>query len=232
MKQLVTKGIVLKRTNFGEADRIITVLTSDQGKIRLVAKGVRRIKSKLAGGIELLSINDTTYMPGKGDLGTLISARLVTNFGHIVTSVDRTMYAYEVLKLIDRTTEDSPEPEYFQLLSASLQGLDAEDLNLDWVRLWLQLQLLILSGHGPNLQTDASGQGLSETATFTFSFEDMAFVQHSAGGFDARAIKLLRLTERAGTPLVLGKVSGAEPLLAPLVQLTKTMLLEHGHRLG
>lgn len=232
MKQFATKGIVLRRTNFGEADRIITVLTHDQGKIRLVAKGVRRIKSKLAGGIELLSINDLTYMPGKGDLGTLISARLVTNFGHIVTDVDRTMYTYEVLKLIDRTTEDSPEPEYFQLLAAVLQGIDAADLDLGWVRLWFNLQLLILSGHGPNLQTDANGGELDAQSKFTFSFEEMSFTPHSAGVFDARSVKLLRLTERAASPLLLGRISGGQELLAPLVQLTRTMLMEHGHKVA
>ncbi len=232
MKQLVTKGIILRRTNFGEADRIITVLTNNQGKIRLVAKGVRRIKSKLAGGIELLSVNDITYMPGKGDLGTLVSARVVSNFGKIITDVDRTMYTYEVLKQIDRTTEDSSEPEYFQLLLASLQGIDTMDLSLDWVRLWFNLQMLILSGHAPNLQTDAGGGELDAQSKFTFSFEDMAFTPHSAGVFDARSVKLLRLAERAASPLLLGRVAGAESLLPSLVQLTRAMLMEHGHRVA
>jgi len=82
MKQLVARAIVLSRTDFGEADRIITLLTPDQGKVRLVARGVRRAKSKIAGGIELFSISDITYMTGKGDLGTLISARLDRHYGN------------------------------------------------------------------------------------------------------------------------------------------------------
>ena len=47
MKQVVTKAIVLARTNYGEADRIVSVLTADKGKVRLLAKGVRKIKSKM-----------------------------------------------------------------------------------------------------------------------------------------------------------------------------------------
>lgn len=232
MKQLVTKGIILRRTNYAEADRIITVLTNDQGKIRLVAKGVRRIKSKLAGGIELMSINDLTYLPGKGDLGTLISARVLTNFGQIVTNVERTMYAYEVLKLIDRVTEDSPEPMYFSLLAAALQGIDSAAVDLGWIRLWLSIQLLIVGGHGPNLEVDANGEPLEPTANFTFNFEDMAFIPHDAGSFDARSIKLLRLAERAQSPLLLSRVSGGRELLDPLVMLTRTMLAEQGYRVA
>lgn len=232
MKQIVTKGIVLKRTNFGEADRIITVLTNDQGKIRLVAKGVRRIKSKLAGGIELFSVNDITYMPGKGDLGTLISARLSANYGHIITDVNRTMYTYEVLKLLDRTTEDSSESEYFELLRVTLHAIDQPGLLIDWVRLWLNMHLLIVGGHGPNLQVETSGDDLGEDSRFNFSFEDMAFVLHPAGVFDPRSIKLLRLTGRTASPLPLARVTGGELLLPPLVQLTRTMLVEHGYKVA
>lgn len=48
--QQVTDAIILTRTDYGEADRIITLLTPGHGKLRLIAKGVRRIRSKLAGG--------------------------------------------------------------------------------------------------------------------------------------------------------------------------------------
>ena len=57
MKQLVTEVIILARTDYGEADRILTVLSPEYGKLRLLAKGVRRVKSKLAGGIELFSVS-------------------------------------------------------------------------------------------------------------------------------------------------------------------------------
>jgi len=121
MKQVVTKGIILARTDFGEADRIITVLTPE-GKVRLMAKGVRRIKSKLAGGIELFSISYITYIPGKGDVSTLISTRLDTYFSTIVSDINRTMFGYDVLKLINRATEDLAGNEYFELLGVYFSG--------------------------------------------------------------------------------------------------------------
>ena len=229
MRQIVTKGVILRRTNFGEADRIITVLTVDQGKIRLVAKGVRRIKSKLAGGIELLSLNDLTYMPGKGDLGTLISARLIKNFGNIVTNVDRTMYAYDVLKLLDKATEDSADSAYYVTSVYVLDAINELDVSLDWIRLWLNIRLLSISGHEPNLKTSRSGEALQAGDSFTFSFDDMTFEPHPAGVFNAKAVKLLRLARDARSPRQLAQITDAHTLLPSLVQLTRTMLEEYTH---
>jgi DNA repair protein RecO len=68
--QIVTKGIVLSRRDYQEADRILSVLTPDNGKVSLIAKGVRKPKSKLAGGIELFSVSQLTYLPSHNDLKT------------------------------------------------------------------------------------------------------------------------------------------------------------------
>jgi len=68
MRGFKTEGIVLKRRNFGEADRILTVFTKDRGKISVLAKGVRRITSRRAGNVELLNrvsifLHQTRGMP-------------------------------------------------------------------------------------------------------------------------------------------------------------------------
>ncbi|MDB5181251.1 MAG: repair protein RecO, partial [Candidatus Saccharibacteria bacterium] len=113
MKQITTTAIILSRTDFGEADRILTLLTPDHGKLRLIAKGVRRIKSKLAGGIELFSVSDIVYIKGRGDIGTLISTRLIRHYGKIVSDVTRTMLGYDLIKMLNKATEDEPEDDYF-----------------------------------------------------------------------------------------------------------------------
>lgn len=227
MRQQTTKGIILTRIKYGEADRIITVLTPDQGKVRLLAKGVRKIKSRLAGGIELFSVNDISYIVGKGDLGTLTSSRAISNFDQIVKDVDRTMYAYEILKSMNKVTEDSPEEGYFDLLQRTLAGINQADLALDLIRLWFYLHLLELSGFSPNLTSDDTGKILSPETEFTFSFDDMAFLEHPSGPFSARHIKLLRLALQASSPARLQNVQNAEDILSPLVQLTKAMTAQH-----
>jgi DNA repair protein RecO (recombination protein O) len=68
MRQISTEGIILKRINFSEADRILTVLTSNNGQVSMLAKGVRKSKSKLAGGLEIFSVSEINYIDGKSDL--------------------------------------------------------------------------------------------------------------------------------------------------------------------
>src|SRR5688572_3433628 len=136
MNQLVTEGIILSRTDYGEADRIITLLTPEHGKLRLMAKGVRRVKSKLAGGIELFSVSTITFVKGRGDIGTLVSTRLVKHYGRIVEDLDRTMLGYELIKQLNKVTEDHPEPAYFELLQQTFEALNDPGVPLGLIRFW------------------------------------------------------------------------------------------------
>ena len=65
-----TEAVVLRSIRYGEADRIITFITPDRGKVKGIAKGVRKQKSKLAGGIELFSVSDISFIPGRRDIDT------------------------------------------------------------------------------------------------------------------------------------------------------------------
>lgn len=67
MKTVRSQAIVLRRTNYGEADRILQLLTPD-GRRSVMARGVRKEKSKLAGGIELFAVSDVVIGEGKGSL--------------------------------------------------------------------------------------------------------------------------------------------------------------------
>ena len=224
MSQIVTTGVVLSRTDFQEADRIITVLTPDHGKIRLIAKGVRKVKSKLAGGIELFSISEFTYITGKAEIGTLISSRLKVHYGKIVTDVDRTMLGYEFLKRTNKVTEDAAGAEYFDLLAASLSALDDVNLPINIVEFWFTMQLLNISGHAPNLRVDGAGNKLENDQTYDFEYEAMAFAPDPNGMFLANHIKLLSLGIRANQPAIIAKVQGVTGLLPDLLVLAKTVL--------
>lgn len=222
MNQVVTEGIVLSRTNFGEADRIITMLTPDQGKVRLMAKGVRKIKSKLAGGIELFSVSQISFIPGRGDIHTLISTRLQKNFGTIVQDITRTMLGYELLKRINRATEDATEPQYFTLLQTTLQALD-EGVAEAPLELWFDAQLLKLAGYQPNLKTDTAGKRLDADKLYTFDFDNMAFTAAEQGMLTPDHIKLLRLAFGLEDPAPLGQITDAHTVIGPCAQLVSTM---------
>lgn len=193
MNQITTTGLVLSRLNFGEADRIITVLTPDNGKVKLIAKGVRKIKSKLAGGIELFGINSLTFIKGKSDIKTLTSSRLQAHFGNITANYDRTMAGYDVLKITNKVIQDNCGAEYYFLLLQTLTSLNKPDTDVSLVRCWFLARLLKLLGHIPNLSSDILGQKLEVGQKYDFSYADMGFVKHNNGSFGSNHIKILRL---------------------------------------
>lgn len=230
-QQQVTEAIVLARTDYGEADRIITLLTPENGKLRLMAKGVRRVKSKLAGGIELFSVSSITYIRGRRDIGTLVSARLVTHYGHIIENIDRTMLGYELIKQLHKATEDEPEAEYYQLLHEAFMALNDSAIDLDLIRLWFGAQLLRLAGHTPNLQTQADGTKLAADQRYEFSFDDGAFRSRpdGDGAFGADDIKFLRIVFAGNQPGVLNKVEGRDELVARSRQLVSFLVQQYIH---
>jgi DNA repair protein RecO (recombination protein O) len=227
VKQLVTKGIILSRTDYGEADRIVTLLTPDQGKLRLMARGVRKPKSRLAGGIELFSISDLTYMQGRGEIGTLISSRLIKHYGTIVRDITRVQLGYDLIKMLNRATEDQPEPDYFELLDQAFQALDDSQINVELIRLWFEARLLYLAGLSPNLHTDTSGDKLQTSATYNFDFDAMTFTTHTDGHFNASHIKTLRLLFSHHLPRTLNQVQGLPEQLPELTPLVRTMLTSY-----
>ncbi len=224
MKQIITTGIILSRTDYGEADRILTVLTPDHGKLRLMARGVRKVKSKLAGGIELFSTSHITFIQGKGELGTLISTRLIKHYGHIIDDIDRVQLGYELIKLLNRTTEDHPEKEYYRLMEHTFAALDDAKISTDLIRAWFSAQLLRQAGHAPNLKTDTNDRPLNAETAYNFDPEAMTFMPHGQGKYSAGHIKTLRLLFSAHPPTDITKVQGLDDLLADLSPLVRTML--------
>lgn len=212
MNQLVTEAIVLSRVNYGEADRILTLLTPDYGKIRVMAKGVRRVKSKLAGGIELFSVSEITFIKGKGDIGTLVSSRLITHHAGVVADISRTMLGYELIKQLNKATEDECGPEYFAVLEQVLIALAQPDVPPTLTELWFNAQMLRLAGHTPDLFTDSKGEKLATASAYAFSLDDMAFRPTDSGEFTVDHIKFLRLVFSGVTPGALLGIGSASEL--------------------
>jgi len=225
MNQLVTEAIVLGRTDYGEADRILTLLTPHYGKLSLMAKGVRRIKSKLAGGIELFSVSTITFVQGRGSVGTLVSSRLVTYYGNIVSNLDRTMLGYELIKQLNKITEDEPEEAYFDLLHHTFKVLNEVHIPLPLIRFWFNVQIIRLGGHSPNLHTDDEGHPLDASKTYNFNLEHMAFTAAAGTGrYHANHIKFLRLAFDGHPPERLMAIAGSEQLAESCAAITTDML--------
>lgn len=226
MKTIVTKAIILGRTDYGEADRILTLLTPDHGKLRLLAKGVRRVKSKMAGGIELFSVSEISFIKGRGEIGTLVSTRLITYYDRIVGDLDRTMLGYDLIKKLNKATEDQPEPEYFELLEQAFAALNDREVARQVITFWFAAQLLRLNGHTPNLQTDDLGNRLAADQRYSFNIEHMAFSPDSSeqgGVYGADHIKLLRLAFDGQLPKVIQHIKNIGDLLPVSDQLVQRL---------
>jgi len=192
MKSLRTQAIVLRRTNYGEADRIIQFLTP-QGRRAVMAKGVRREKSKLAGAVELFALSDVVIGQGKGELGIVTSARLIHFYRNILQDYDGMQFAYLALKFVARASEAVDEPEWFDVMLEVLIGLDSRQVTLPMVKLWFYLHYTRLLGDELSLTNDVGGHRLQAEVTYTYDVSEKGFRQSPRGELTSAHIKLLRL---------------------------------------
>ncbi len=145
-----TEAIVLRRTDFGEADRLLTVFTPEQGKLKLIAKGARKPTSRKSGHVELFSHSRFLVAVGR-DLDIITQAETLEPFLPLREDLLRTTYAYYVAELADAFTAERDENRpLFHLLHEALGWLcTAEDLAL--AARYYELHLLGLVGFQPQL---------------------------------------------------------------------------------
>lgn len=206
MRQQTSPAIVLRRTDYGEADRIVTFLTP-VGKIRAIVKGVRRSKSKMAGGIELFSENTITFMQTRGDLARIVSTRLETHWEGIVGDLQKMMFGYEAMKILDKRIEDDADRDYYDLLHATLEALSDNELSLSAVQTWFYCRLMILEGTQINTETDSEGTKFSSEMLYDFLPDTMSFQQSAFGRYKPDHIKLIRLLAQY-PPQIMKQVKG------------------------
>ena len=125
MRGFKTEGIVLKRRNFGEADRILTVFTKQRGKISVLAKGVRRITSRRAGNVELLNRVSIFLHQTKG-MPILTEAESLETYSTIKQDLKLSSVAFHILELVDKLTAENQEsPKLYQDLVEVLKRLES-----------------------------------------------------------------------------------------------------------
>lgn len=219
MKTTRTRAIVLRRTNYSEADRILDLLTPD-GRMSVMARGVRREKSKLAGGIELFAVCDVVVGTGKGDLGMLTSARAVTFYRHILQDYDRLQFGYEALAQVARASNTLDESEWYVIVAEVLAALDAVSVPLSLVQTWFYVRVAQLLGDELNTMRDYTGKRLESGKKYRYDTQEKGFAEDANGVIAAEHIKILRLV--AAKPLsVILQVGGMEEYLAECLDVAR-----------
>lgn len=145
-----TDAIILRRADFGEADRMLTVLSAERGKLRLLAKGVRKTTSRKAGHVELFML--TNMLVAKGRTWDIVSqADIIEPYRFLREDLDKTSRAYYLAELVDRFTEENdPNAPLFELLALTLAHLEHVDDPFIVLR-YFELHLLALAGFQPQL---------------------------------------------------------------------------------
>ena len=195
MSTYKTKGIVLKRSNFGEADRLLTIFTEKYGLIRVIAKGVKKPLSKLAGHIELFCLTDFLIVEGK-NLDLLTGAEIRKCFFNLRDNIAPTSKAFYLAEIVIRMLPESePHPNIFKLFDDVLENLNSQ--NSDLLVVYFEINILNELGYLPELHKCVGcGEKLKEQKNY-FNYETGGLVCEDCRGTGKKitdeTIKMLRL---------------------------------------
>ena len=150
-RTLKTEAIVLRQQEFGEADRMLTLVTPMLGKLRVLAKGVRRATSRKAGHVELFVRADMLLSKGR-DMHLVTQADTIAAHRPVRENLERSSYATYFAELLDRfTPEQESSPDLYQLFSSALGWL-SESAQPELTARYFEAQLLGLAGYQPELR--------------------------------------------------------------------------------
>lgn len=140
-----TQGIVLARRSFSEADRLVTLFSRDFGKVTLLAKGVKKPKSRKRGHIEVFNWVKFSARRSRS-IDLLLEVSSINSFSEIRQDLKKVAVAYFLLEAINRTTRESEQNEdLYQLLLRTLRRLTKEQ-HLRSLREDFIYELLVFGG--------------------------------------------------------------------------------------
>jgi DNA repair protein RecO (recombination protein O) len=178
-------ALVLRTTDWSETSRIATLWTREFGKVRVLAKGGRRLKSNFESALDLLTLCSIVFLrKSSGGLDLLTEAQVVERFPRLRTDLPALYAGYYVAELLSDWTEDfDPHPALFDEAHAALQAFGKEGVATGPRLARFELVLLQELGYRPALTTCAAcGEPLAETA------EGLVF-SPSAGGVLCRSCR-------------------------------------------
>jgi DNA repair protein RecO (recombination protein O) len=148
LRSYSSEGIILSRKNYGEADRILVVFTKSYGKLSLLCKGIRKIKSKKRGHLEIFSEIKFSAVEGKG-FDIMTEAETINDFSGVRINLNKISLAYYFCEVVNKIThEDNTQSLVFNHLSSALSDLEYET-ELKKLRLKFIYDLLTEMGYWP-----------------------------------------------------------------------------------
>ncbi len=231
-----TEAIVLRSMNLGEADRVLTVLTPRLGKLRVIAKGVRRTRSRIGGALEPFSDVQLVLAVGR-TWDVVTSSSLEDPHLGLRNDLHSTAAAWYVVELADRFCEGAADShEAFRLLAQALSAFDAgAEVSREVVARWFELALLDAMGFRPELSRCLECGAAIEPDGNAFSpvgggvlCPQCSHAAHGARPISPDALKVLRHLQRSALVGVirLRLTAGAHREVERLLHATVPSVLE------
>lgn len=151
IRSIRAEAVVLRHSDSGEADRLLTLYTREHGKVRAIAKGARKIASRKAGHLEPFTRVKLQLAKGR-DLFIVTQAETVDAYPSLRADLTLTGYAAYVLELLDRFVpdEETASPSLYRLLTETLSRLASDPIPWLTIRSY-EMRLLDLLGFRPQL---------------------------------------------------------------------------------
>jgi DNA repair protein RecO (recombination protein O) len=156
-------AIVLRRLDYGEADRILTLLTREHGKFAAIAKGARKSKTQSLSALDLFSRSQMMIAKGR-NLDVVAQVQRIGDVRNISGDLQRTAYAGLVAEVVDKVLEDRhPVDDVFELVVETLDRFNIPIRSVRADAAWFLMRILDLLGYAPQLLNCAGcGQPLPE----------------------------------------------------------------------
>lgn len=227
MKQYRDSGVVLRTWKLGEADRIVVVMTRGNGKVRCVAKGVRKTKSSFGSRLEPGGHVELQLHRGR-ELDVIAQAERIDVFGEIRSDLDRLGRASAILEAVDQTTPDrEPDAAIYRMLVGALKALD-EGAGPGVVPAFF-LKLLAQEGLRPEVDACVVCSADADLVAFDLEVGGVLCRSHRSGqAITPEVLDLLQRTLGGGLVSVLAETES--PALAQLEALATRALEIHVER--
>lgn len=217
------RGIVLRTHKLGESDRIVTVLTHGHGKVRAVAKGIRRTRSKFGARLEPTSHVALQLYEGR-ELDIVTQAEALDLFRTIREDLDRLTRAVTMLEAVEQVSmEREPNPDLYRMLLGALRTLDAENSPL--VVAGFHWKLLALEGFRPIVEGCAVCDDEDELVAFD-PIEGGVLCSRHRRGTRVSADAVMLLQQILGGRLAAALAEPASPATREVDHLA-TRVMEH-----
>jgi DNA repair protein RecO (recombination protein O) len=179
-----TRAVLLRSIDYGDSDRIVTLLTRELGKLSVLARGARRSRHRFPGALEPYCIIDAEVGEGRGELGRLVEATVTESFPALLRDLAKMQLAGAALRTVrDQVPPRAPDARIFDMVVRMLSVLDGADGAGEPLLLAFQLRLLALSGLAPGLDVCAvTGRRAPPGQAVLFDPERGSIVSRTVGG--------------------------------------------------